>query len=268
MKNKIAILGCGWLGFPLAQQLIEEGCHVKGTTTTSGKLEKLEEAGIQPFLISLTEEKVTGSTKDFLSNIKTLIIDIPPGLRRNPEEDFVKKMQLFLEEVKKSEVKHVIYVSSTSVFEDDDTIPVYTENDTPNGTSSKDQQLIAVEELWQNNDSFSTAVIRFGGLVGEDRHPAKYLAGKKDVKNPEAPVNMIAQKDAVALVFQLVKQSATGIFHGVYPEHLNRKDYYSAKAIEKGLVVPQFNSEEASQGKKITATVTCKKLDFSFNHRP
>ncbi|MGO1586087.1 MAG: NAD(P)-binding domain-containing protein, partial [Mesonia sp.] len=59
MKNKIAILGCGWLGFPLAQKLVKEGYHVKGTTTTSGKLEKLEEAGIQSFLISLTEEKVT-----------------------------------------------------------------------------------------------------------------------------------------------------------------------------------------------------------------
>lgn len=265
MKNKIAILGCGWLGFPLAQKLIEEGYEVKGTTTTSGKLEKLEQAGIQPFLISLTEEKVTGNTKDFLSDIETLIIDIPPGLRRNPEEDFVQKMKNFLTEVKKSEVKNVVYVSSTSVFEGHESIPTFKESDVPNGSSSKAKQLIDVENLWKNKDTFLSAIVRFGGLVGEDRHPAKYLAGKKDVKNPHAPVNMIAQKDAVALLLQWIKNPVAGIFHGVYPEHLNREDYYSAKAKEKGLAAPQFDTKEVSKGKQISSKETSKALDFVFN---
>ncbi|MDQ7916175.1 NAD(P)-binding domain-containing protein [Mesonia sp. MT50] len=268
MKNKIAILGCGWLGFPLAQKLVKEGYDVKGTTTTSGKLEKLEEAGIQSFLISLTEEKVTGNTKDFLSNIETLIIDIPPGLRRNPNEDFVKKMKNFLTEVEKSDVKNVVYVSSTSVFEGDDTIPVFSESDKPNGSSFKAQQLIAVEGLWQNHAAFLSAVVRFGGLVGEDRHPAKYLAGKKNVKNPQAPVNMIAQKDAVELLLQWVKNPVAGIFHGVYPDHPSREVYYSAKAKEKGLATPHFNTKETSKGKQISSKETSKTLDFVFQHRP
>jgi len=268
MKNKIAILGCGWLGFPLAQKLKEEGYDVKGTTTSSGKLEKLEEAGIQAFLISLTEEEVKGNTTSFLTDIETLIIDIPPGLRRNPNEDFVKKMELFLSEVEKSEVKNVIYVSSTSVFEGDESIPTFVESDVPNGTSSSSQQLIAVEKLWQNHDSFTSAVIRFGGLVGGNRNPAKYLAGRENLKDPQGPINLVEQRDAVALVFQLAKQSAAGIFHGVFPDHPTREVYYSAKAKENGLVVPQFNSAEASKGKRINARATCKSLDFTFQHRP
>mgnify|MGYP003615968040 CR=1 FL=1 len=39
---KISILGCGWLGFPLAQKLIETGYEVKGSTTSESKLEALK----------------------------------------------------------------------------------------------------------------------------------------------------------------------------------------------------------------------------------
>ena len=34
-ENKIGVLGCGWLGFPLAKDLIKQGFKVKGSTTVS-----------------------------------------------------------------------------------------------------------------------------------------------------------------------------------------------------------------------------------------
>ena len=40
-KETITILGCGWLGLPLAQTLVKEGYSVKGSTTTEDKLEVL-----------------------------------------------------------------------------------------------------------------------------------------------------------------------------------------------------------------------------------
>lgn len=51
--TKISILGCGWLGFPLAKALLLKGFSVKGSTTSSEKLATLEKAGITPFLITL-----------------------------------------------------------------------------------------------------------------------------------------------------------------------------------------------------------------------
>ena len=39
-KKIIGILGCGWLGLPLAQQLVEDGHIVRGSTTQNSKLEK------------------------------------------------------------------------------------------------------------------------------------------------------------------------------------------------------------------------------------
>ena len=43
---KISILGCGWLGFPLAKSLVEKGFSVKGSTTSENKLSILSTAGI------------------------------------------------------------------------------------------------------------------------------------------------------------------------------------------------------------------------------
>ena len=39
---KIAIIGCGWLGLPLAKKLIKENFIVKGSTTSKEKISVLD----------------------------------------------------------------------------------------------------------------------------------------------------------------------------------------------------------------------------------
>ena len=34
LMTKVAILGCGWLGLPLAIKLLKSGYHVNGSTTS------------------------------------------------------------------------------------------------------------------------------------------------------------------------------------------------------------------------------------------
>ena len=79
---KISILGCGWLGLPLAEKLIETGYEVKGSTTSENKLDILQSHKIEPFLVTLSEDKITGTISEFLNESEILIIDIPPGLRK------------------------------------------------------------------------------------------------------------------------------------------------------------------------------------------
>ena len=57
--KQISILGCGWLGFPLAENLINKGNKIKGTTTSVDKLQLLSKAGIVPYLISISSEGIT-----------------------------------------------------------------------------------------------------------------------------------------------------------------------------------------------------------------
>ena len=59
-NNKISILGCGWLGLPLAKSLVDNGYKIKGSTTTQDKYQKLVEDGVTPYLIKLNESAHQG----------------------------------------------------------------------------------------------------------------------------------------------------------------------------------------------------------------
>ena len=63
--NRISLLGCGELGFPLGLKLIAKGYYVKGSTTTASKIDKFKQSGIIPFLLNI--DKLVES--DFLSLI-------------------------------------------------------------------------------------------------------------------------------------------------------------------------------------------------------
>ena len=94
--KQISILGCGWLGLPLAKSLLEKRFSVKGSTTSFEKISALESNGIQPFQIELSETEIKGEIDSFLANSEILIIDIPPKLRGVSSENFVKKIENYL----------------------------------------------------------------------------------------------------------------------------------------------------------------------------
>lgn len=261
--SKISILGCGWLGLPLAKALVQNGSSVKGSTTSPEKLSVLENAGIQPFLISLKAEETQGDAIGFLENSSVLIIDIPPKLRGVEKENFVAKIENLIPFIEESSVENVLFISSTSVYGDDE--PHVTENTIPNPDTESGRQLLATEMLLQSNPSFKTAILRFGGLIGEDRHPIKFLAGRKDIENPEAPINMIHQDDCIGIIQKIIAtHSWSETFNAVAPFHPSRQDYYINKAIETGLAPPTFNHEKPSVGKVIDATKVREVLGYEF----
>ncbi len=269
MNKTCAILGCGWLGFSLAKHLVKNAYQIHGSTTSAEKLSMLESENIKAFQIVLTEKAVEGKIEAFLENVHFLIIDIPPGLRSQPKSDFVQKIKNLLAFIEKSGVKEVIFVSSTSVFKNTTEMPMYKENDKPNATSEAGMQLRAVEELLLENANFKTTIVRFGGLLGGNRHPVKFLAGRENITSPKAPVNLIRREDCIALL-QTILESETylPIVHGVYPYHPQKQFYYADKAEEFDLAVPHFSGEKASLGKHISTEITTHKLDFTFRHQP
>lgn len=261
----ISILGCGWLGFPLAKSLLKKGFLVKGSTTTLEKMSVLENAGINAFQIALSEEEIIGEIDAFLSNSEILIIDIPPKLRGNSNENFVVKIQNLIPFIEKSSVEKVIFVSSTSVYSDAISIDLITEKTSPNPDTESGKQLLEAEKILQNNSNFRTTVIRFGGLIGEDRHPIKFLAGKENLENPEAPINLIHQLDCIGIITEILEKNCFGkTFNAVSPFHPTRKVYYSKKALELNLPLPKFDESKPSVGKIISSEKIETVLKYTF----
>ena len=259
----IAILGLGWLGIPLAQKLMENGFYVKGSTTTEAKIPILKTLGIEAHFIKLTPSEIEGDVHAFLENCSHLIIDIPPQLRKNTSESFVCKMKILISEIEKSSVKKVIFISSTSVFSD--TNQVVTDETLPNPDSESGKQLWETEQLLHQNLSFETTVIRFGGLIGDDRHPIRFLAGKKEIENPDAPVNLIHQTDCIQIISLFLNSNENPkTINAVAPQHPTRKDYYTQKAIDLNLELPIFKTNIPSLGKRIYSQFLIEKLGYQF----
>jgi len=262
--TQISILGCGWLGLPLAKALLENGFSVNGSTTSQKKLSILENLGIQPYLIALSEDKTVGNLNDFLENSKILIIDVPPKLRGTEKENFVSKIKNVIPFIEKSTVENLLFISSTSVYGEDNL--VVTEETELNPDTESGRQLIQVEELLQSNSNFKTSILRFGGLIGEDRHPIKFLAGRKNIENPNAPINLIHQEDCIGIIKKIIElNSWNETFNAVTPFHPSRKEYYTQKAIEFNLEIPEFNAENSSFGKTISSSKIETILGYSFS---
>ena len=260
--EQISILGCGWLGFPLAKSLLKKGHKVKGSTTTPSKIEFLEKAGIQSFLISLGT-KVEGKIDDFLEDSDILIVDIPPKLRGDLSKSFVSKIEAVVPFIEKSTIKKIIFISSTSVYADDNSI--VTEETQPLPETESGKQLVASEKLLHSNTHFQTTTIRFGGLIGEDRHPIHFLAGKSNIENPEAPVNLIHQEDCIKIIEEIIEKNFWNeTYNAVNPFHPTRKDYYTEKAKKLDLEPPKFHNNQLSRGKKIDSTKLITHLRYDF----
>ena len=116
-------MGSGWLGLPLAEHFIEMGHHVNASATSESRLPELSSIKCEPFIINI--ESLPSNIQTFLqANI--LIVNIPS-----------KNIDAFTnltKEIKKSKIEKVLFVSSTSVYENNN--KVILESDGEESTSS------------------------------------------------------------------------------------------------------------------------------------
>ncbi len=249
MKKKISILGCGWLGKPLASSLIHNGFVIKGSTTSKSKIEILKSEGIIPFLINLNTLK--NSIADFLTS-EILIIS-------TPSKNIIDFKKL-IHQIEISNLRKVIYISSTSVYDNLDQIVT---EETPIKTSS----LGDIEQLFKENKTFETTIIRFAGLFGYDRKPSNFIPKNKRMENPEGYINLIHRDDCVRIVEQIViKNIWNETFNACADSHPKRRDFYTKEALKIGREAPIFNENLLNKYKIISSEKLKSMLNFSFKY--
>jgi nucleoside-diphosphate-sugar epimerase len=236
----ISILGCGWYGKALAKLLIQNGITVKGSATTEEKLGQLSAEGIIPFLVKFDAEGESFDPAFFQCDV--LVISITPKFRKGETAGYLPKIQRIIQTIHQYQIKRVIYISSTAVFGDHNS--EVNELDDPHPDTESGAILLEAEKLFQNETKFKTTIIRFGGLVGPDRHPGRFFAGKKDIPNGMAPVNLIHQQDCVGISTVIIQKNAFGyLFNACAPDHPPKADFYREAALKAGLPLPEFVNE-------------------------
>ena len=223
MKQHISVFGCGWLGEPLAYSFIQKGFLVNGSTTSESKINILASKKINPFLIQL--ENLTSAIEPFLI-AEILVVNIPS---KNVEG--FKNLIPFIE---KSTIQKVIFISSTSVYENSKEI--ITEK-----SPLKACPLAEIENLFLSNTHFETTVIRFSGLLGYNRKPGNFFKNGKIIPNPNGVVNMIHQNDCISIIEHIIQQNCWNeILNACADTHPKRRDFYTKAFLDIGLKTPFF----------------------------
>ncbi|PTN06356.1 nucleoside-diphosphate-sugar epimerase [Mangrovibacterium marinum] len=257
----VSILGVGWLGLPLAKRLISDGYQVKGSVTTAEKMELLQQAAIWPYQLIASPENLWVNDASFF-NADVLIISIPPRRIPDIESIFPRQIGYLINELEKTDLKKVIFISSTSVYPDEGQQAVETDTLSPQKASGR--ALVEAENLFRQNSQFKTTIIRFGGLIGADRNPARFLARRKTAVDGRKPVNLIHQDDCIAIIREIIRQNIWGeTFNACCPEHPTRREFYLRASLLSGIPAPDF--EDGNEAFKIVnSQKLVRYLDYEF----
>jgi nucleoside-diphosphate-sugar epimerase len=261
-SSSISILGYGWLGKPLAKKLLDIGFTVKASTTTVDKLVEIEQNGIQPFHIDLNPETDVKLFQQFL-NSEILYINIPPGMRKNPDSNlYIKQLQFIGKHIGQSIIQKVILISTTSVYPEGN--KEYSENDINNQEQSGNTILYQAEQIvMQWNIDY--CILRMGGLVGYDRNLLKYFAGKTGLQGGNTPVNLIHRDDCIKIIIEVIQKKAFNkIYNCCSPQHPTRKIFYSNLANRYFKTAPQYIEEDQSTWKIINSDKLISELQYQF----
>jgi nucleoside-diphosphate-sugar epimerase len=262
---RVSILGCGWLGLPLGQQLAAQGYTVKGSTTTPAKISVLENSNIIPYHLTCHPSVEGENVADFFK-ADALFVNVP--FRRDLEDPqtYVAQQKSIAAQAAAGDVRLVIFASSTAVY------PLNNRHaKESDGIISSDQRvraLLDAEQIFLSETGFKSTVIRFAGLYGPGREIGGFLkTGRVAAKDPNAPVNLIHLDDCIGIIQAVLKKPVAGeIFNACADGHPLRKDLYSHAAVAAGLKPPRFEYNKAPSFKIIDNEKVKTLLDYRFKY--
>jgi len=239
----ISILGCGWYGIALGKALVKQGFAVNGSTTSPEKMKSISDAGLLPYVVQIGTDSEHFDSKFFQCDV--LVISIPPRFRKGETADYLPKIRNIIKAIEKYKISKVIYISSTGVYGDHNS--EVNELSAPAPDTESGRVLLEAEKIFQSQIAFKTTILRFGGLIGPERHPGRFFAGKKDIPNGKAPVNLIHLDDCVGISIAIIQQNAFGyLFNACSPHHPQKAEFYRQAALQAGLAAPEFIDELTS----------------------
>jgi len=262
MAKKIAILGCGWLGTALGRKLMSNAYIVKGSAASAESYIKLEATGIDTYHIKVETNRVVIDYTNFF-NADVLVVCFPPARSKNVTDEYPKQIRQLAYLVQRVKLDKILFVSSTSVYPAGNA--EVREDDAGKPEKDSGKAIIEAEKILFEIPGIQTTVVRFGGLIGFDRNPARFLAGKNNVPG-NSPVNLIHRIDAVNILTEIIDKGIWGeTFNACSPEHPTKKEFYTKAAQISELPAPGFVDKHEDY-KVVNSDKLIGKLGYTFQY--
>lgn len=265
--KKVAIIGLGWLGMPLALSLMARGYQVLGSKTTADGVEAARMCGIESYLLQLQPQLVCDSeAQEALFNVDALVLTLPARRSGEGDDFYFQAVQQVVDSALAHGVPRIIFTSSTSVYgegegrvsESSPLVPV----------SASGRVLKALESWMHSLPGTEVDIVRLAGLVGPQRHPGRFLANKTQLTNGHDGVNLVHLEDVITALTLLLDAASGGhIYNLCAPGHPTRAVFYPQMARQLGLTPPEFLAEGSSgPGKLVDGSLICRELGLVYQY--
>lgn len=251
-RPRVAIVGLGWLGEPLALQLLAEGYRVAGSTTSQDKAERLAKTGIQTQVWDINAPLPTRWPTALAADV--VVLCVPPG----KVNDYANTLGHVASLAASGGVQRLLFTSATSVYGGPG---LKTEVDT-GPDSERGERMWAAEQAVHNSGVGEVLCLRLSGLVGGSREPGRFLAGGS-FEGGDEPINLVAQEDLLRFIPAiLARENWPKTLNVSAPHHPSRREFYGQAAQLQNLPAPQFSG--GGQGKRIDGSALGRWLGLDY----
>lgn len=245
MAQKL-IIGCGYLGWRVAQQWYSEGHELCAVTRSQARADEYRRGGVAPIIADVARPETLAALPD----VETILYAV--GFDRSASASiqavYAGGMKNVLAAAPPS-VQRLIYISTTGVYGPaagqwvDESTPPAPERDGGHASLAA-EQLLAEHPLGRRS-----VILRFAGIYGPGRvpHLEKLRSGEPIAAPSKGWLNLIHVEDGARIVVAAEQWlSAQGFANGPHVFNVSdgvpvvRSDYYSEAARLIGAPAPRF----------------------------
>ncbi|MHC5609674.1 MAG: SDR family oxidoreductase [Nostoc sp.] len=223
----VAIIGCGYVGYKVAQYWQQKMDFVVSVTTTSPERVPALESVSQRVVV--TRGNDLDSLKSVLHNQDVVLLSVGARGGEVYEETYLQTAQSLVSSLQQiKSVKQLIYTGSYAVYGDRN--GVWVDEETPLAPANLNAQILRKTEdvlLSASSENLRVCIFRLGGIYGAGRELLKIFSrysGATRPGNGEDITNWIHLDDIVGAIEFARHRRLQGIYNLVDDAHLTSRD--------------------------------------------
>ncbi|MDZ8258542.1 SDR family oxidoreductase [Nostoc sp. ChiQUE01b] len=223
----VAIIGCGYVGYKVAQYWQQDMNFVVSVTTTSPERVSTLQSVSQRVVVTCGND--IDSLKSVLHNQDVVLLSVGAKSGEVYEETYLQTAQTLVSSLQQiKSVKQIIYTGSYTVYGDRN--GVWVDEETPLAPANLNAQILRKTEdvlLSASNENLRVCIFRLGGIYGTGRELLKIFRRYSATTRPgngEDITNWVHLDDIVGAIEFARHRRLQGIYNLVDDAHLTSRD--------------------------------------------
>ena len=252
---RVLIIGCGYVGLPLGEQLVRLGHDVFGVRRSPDASPLLEAAGIRPLGADISNRGDLARLPGPFDWVVNCVSSNRGGVDEY-QKIYVEGTRHLIDWLRATPPKKFVYTSSTSVYGQTDGALVK-ESSPTEPASDTSRLLVETEKLLLEAASagvLPAVILRVAGIYGPERGHLfqQYLKDEARMAGKgERLINMIHRDDLVGILIAALKNGRPGeIYNAVDDEPVAQIHFFRWLSETLGKRMPPFATEEEDSRRK------------------